>query len=108
MGIKQVPGPLTVSRCSVAGRPASAEAWTETAKTSVAGLTVPVNTAHTLMVVCPVVPPMGEDVTNRVNPSTLPVAGRPEGTGDVVVVEHLAVVVVTELRELKQSGRPGE
>ena len=104
-GIEKVPGPLTVTRCSVAGRPASAEARLETLKTNVAGLTVPVSTARKMMVVCPVVPRAGDIVTDSVNPSTLPVAGRPEGTG-AVVVDPLAVVEV-ELPELEQPATAG-
>jgi hypothetical protein len=43
------------------------------------------------MVVCPAVPDLGDEVTDRVSPSTLPVAGRP---GTVVVVDRAPVVVV--------------
>jgi hypothetical protein len=97
-----VPGPLTVTRCSLAGQPASAEAQTKTQSASVAGLTVPVRTALTITVVCPVVPRVGDDVTDRVNPSTLFVAGRPEGTGPVAV--EPAAVVEAELPELEQPA----
>ena len=86
-GSTYVPGPDTVTRCSVAGRPTLAATRSEISNLRVAGLTAPFRTATTLMVVCPSVPVAGDDVTDRVNPSTLPVAGCPDGMAPVVVVD---------------------
>jgi hypothetical protein len=60
-----------------------------------------------MMVVCPAVPRAGEDVTDSVNPSTLPVAGRPDGAVDVVVDPLAVVVVEAELPELEHPATTG-
>ena len=77
----------------------------DTWNTSDPGLTAPDNTARTTMVVCPAMPCAGDDVTERVKPSTLPVAGRPDGAVDVVVL--VEVVVVAELPELEHPVATG-
>jgi hypothetical protein len=56
------------------------------------------------MVVEPATPVRGEEVTDRVTPSTLPVAGRSSGLGAVVVVGLGAVVVVVAVEELEQPA----
>ena len=65
-----------------------------------AGTTDPFSTASTDMVVDPTVPVRGDDVTDRVAPSTAPVAGRSSGLATVVTVVvgwgALVVVVVVD------------
>src|SRR5665213_2495414 len=59
------------------------------------------------MEVCPAMPRAGDDVTERVNPSTLPVAGRPDGTALVTGVDPWVVVeaVLPELEHPATTGR---
>ena len=109
-GIRKVPGPWTTTCWLVAGLPVSAEGWSDTWKPRVAPLTVPVSTAVTWIVVWPMVPVAGEEMTARVTPSTLPVAG---SAGTVVVVEPpvdavgWVVVVVVVAGELEHPAARG-
>ena len=80
-------------RWSLSGLPVVAAARFDTWKSRVAGATVPFRTAVMRMTVCPTVPLAGDEVADRVTPSTLPVAGR-LGLPVVVVVAPAAVVVV--------------
>jgi hypothetical protein len=61
------------------------------------------------MTVCPAVPVAGDEVTDKVNPSTLPVAGRPDGAVLVVVEPPAFVVLVAldgpELEHPASTGR---
>ncbi len=62
-------------------------------------MTVPFSTAVILITVCPTVPVVGDKVTDRVNPSTLPEAGR--AVGAVLVVLELPALVVLVVVELE-------
>jgi hypothetical protein len=97
-----------VMRWSLSGLPVVAAARFDTWKSRVAGATVPFRTAVIRMTVCPTVPLAGDEVADRVTPSTLPVAGR-LGLSVVVVVAAAAIVVVDasepELEHPATTGR---
>jgi hypothetical protein len=91
--------------------PEGADGWSDTWNVSVPTSTDPVSTAVARMVVWPIVPVAGEEVTAMVKPSTLPVAGR-AGAVEVVVVEspigvEALVVVVAADPEFEHPAARG-
>ena len=83
-----------------------ADALLDTAKLSLAAVTVPFTTALMVMDVLPTVPLCGDEVTSSVIPLTLPVAGR--SAAEVDAVADPAFVVVVELvDELEQPAITG-
>ena len=106
MGILKVPGPVTFTVWSVAGLPLAADELLEIEKSRVAALTSPLSTAVTVIEVLPTLPVCGAEVTARVKPLTLPVAGRLAVEAVVELLEAGLVVVVLE-SELEQPAMTG-